>query len=130
MKNDTNGRELLAGLYGGDLLRAVVRALDIDSDVLRDRTARRFFDGKSVDEYNRNLIFEALGQALIDCGVVPESVKGLPDGVSLAMAVGMDVGLVGERWDHLMETIRRRGTVDVDVGAVGHAFLRLVINDN
>ena len=124
--NDHND---IAGLYSGGILRAVVQALDIENDELRNRTARRFFAGESVDEYNRNLVFEALGQALIDCGMVPESLAALPDGVSLATAVGMGVGLAGERWDHLIATIQSRGTAAVDVGSVGTAFLRLVAVD-
>ena len=114
-----NDHDLFAGLYSGDILRAVVQALNIEDEVLRSRTARRFFAGESVDEYNRYLVFESLGRALIDYGMVPETVDALPDGVSLAMAVGMGVGLVGERWDHLMAGIHSRGTAAVDVSAVG-----------
>ena len=130
MKSENhNDHNDIAGLYSGSILRAVVQALDIENDDLRNRTARRFFAGGSVDEFSRNLVFEALGQALIDCGMVPESLDALPDGVSLATAVGMGVGLAGERWDHLMATIHSRGTTAVDVEAVGQAFLRLVAVD-
>lgn len=121
--------DLLPGIYSGDIMRAVVQALDIKDDVLSSRTARRFFAGESIDEYNRYLIFEALGQALVDCGIVSETVDALPDGVSMALAVGMGVGLVGERWDHLMATIQSRSTAAVDVEAVGQGFLRLVAVD-
>ena len=121
--------DLLPGIYSGDILRAVVQALDIKDEVLSSRTARRFFAGDSIDEYNRHLIFEALEQALIDCGVVSETVDALPDGVSMALAAGMGVGLVGERWDHLMATIQSRATAAVDVEAVGQGFLRLVAVD-
>ena len=82
-----------------------------------------------MDEYSRNLVFEALGQALIDCGMVPESLDALPDGVSLATAVGMGVGLAGERWDDLMAIIQSRSTTEVDMASVGQAFLRLVSVD-
>ncbi len=130
MKSENhNDHNDIAGLYSGGILRAVVQALDIENDELRNRTARRFFAGESVDEYSRNLVFEALGQALIDCGMVPESLDALPDGVSLATALGMGVGLAGERWDHLMATIQNRSTTVVDVASVGPAFLRLVAVD-
>ena len=130
MKSENhNNYNDIAGLYSGGILRAVVQALDIENDELRNRTARRFFAGESVDEYGRNLVLEALGQALIDCGMVPESLDALPDGVSLATAVGMGVGLAGERWDHLVATIQSRSTTAVDVGSVGPAFLRLVALD-
>ena len=121
--------DLLARLYSGDIMRAVVQALDIKDDVLSSRTARRFFAGESIDEYNRYLIFEALGQALVDCGIVSETVDALPHGVSMALAAGMGVGLIGERWDHLMAIIHSRSTAAVDVEAVGQGFLRLVAVD-
>ena len=126
---DNNNQHPLAGLYSGELLRYVVQALDIKDDVLDSRTARRFFAGEPKNEYNRGQIFEALGQALIQRDIVPESLDALPDGVSAAMATGMAVGLVGERWDHLMAIIQSRGATVVDVGTVAEGFLRLVAVD-
>ena len=126
---DNNYQHPLAGLYSGEILRYVVQALDIKDDVLDSRTARRFFAGEPKNEYNRGQIFEALGQALIQRDIAPESLGALPDGVSAAKAIGMAVGLVGERWDHLMATIQRRGATVVDVGAVAERFLRLVAAD-
>ena len=126
---DHNDQPLLAGFYSGEIIKYVVQALDIESDVLENRTARRFFAGESVNEYNRGQILEALGQALIDRGMLPEALDALPHQVSAAMAVGMALGLMGERWDHLMATVQSRGTADVDVAAVARRFLRLVAVD-
>ena len=126
---DHDDHKFFASLYSGSILRAVVQALDTESDVLDERRARRFFAGEPVSEYNRGQILEALGQALIDRGIAPVSIDALPEGVSTAIAVGMAVGLVGERWDHLMATLQSRGTPLVDVGAVVERFLRLVTID-
>ena len=126
---DNNNQHPLARLYSGEILRYVVQALDTKDEVLDSRTARRFFAGEPKTEYNRAQIFEALGQALIQHDIAPESLDALPDGVSPAMAIGMAVGLVGERWDHLMATVQSRGATVVDVGAVGERFLRLVAVD-
>ena len=126
---DHSDQPALAGLYSGQILKYVVQALDIEDDVLESRTARRFFSGESVNEFNRGQILEALGQALIDRGIAPETLDALPHGVSTAMAVGMAVALMGERWDHLIATVQSRGTADVDVAAVGRRFLRLVAVD-
>ena len=126
---DHNDQPLLAGLYSAEIIKYVVQALDIEDDVLENRTARRFFAGESVNEYNRGQILEALGQALIDRGIGPEAIDALPHGVSSATAVGLAVGLMGERWDHLMATVQSRGTADVDVAAVSRQFLRLVTVD-
>ena len=126
---DRNDHDIFAGLYSSVILKVVVQALDIEDDVLQGRTASRFFSGESIQEHNRGQVFEALGQALIDRGIVPQYVDALPDGVSTAKAVGMAVGLVCERWDHLMSIIRSRGTALVDVGAVAACFIRLVAVD-
>lgn len=126
---DHNDQPLLAGFYSGEIIRYVVQALDIEDDVLGSRTARRFLAGEPVNEYNRGQILEALGQALIDRGIAPEALDALPHGVSAAMVFGMAVGLMGERWDHLMAAVQSRGTTDVDVAAVACRFLRLVAVD-
>ena len=84
-------------MYGCDILSAIVSALDIDDEILAGRTARRFFDGESINEHNRLQIFGALGQALINCGVVPESLDALREGVSMATVTGLAVGLLCER---------------------------------
>ena len=126
---DHSDQPVLAGLYSGQIIKYVVQALDIEDDVLESRTARRFFSGESVNEFNRGQILEALGQVLIDRGMVPEGLDALPHGASTAMAVGMAVALMGERWDHLMATVQSRGTAGLDVGAVGLRFLRLVTVD-
>ena len=94
---DHNDQPLLAGFYSGEIIRYVVQAFDIEDDVFESRTARRFFAGETVNEYNRGQILEALGQALIDCGMVPKDIDALPHGIAAAMAVGMAVGLMGER---------------------------------
>ena len=118
-----------AGLYSGGILEAIVKSLDIKNDVLDGRTARRLFAGESVNEYNRGQIFEALGQILIDCGTVPESVDALPEDVSMATVTGMAVGLVGERWDHMMAEIQSKATPVADLSAAGERFLRMATVD-
>ena len=126
MKDNTiNSSGPFAGLYGCDILSAIVSALDIDDEILASRTARRFFDGESINEHNRLQIFEALGQALIECGVVPESLDALQEGVSMATVTGLAVGLLCERWDHLMANIQSRAPTIEDVSKAGKQFLRL-----
>ena len=81
----------LGGLYSGRILRAVVQSLDVQDEVLTNRTARRFFSGQHVDEHNRNQIFEALGQALITRGLAPETLEDLPETLPMASRGGNDV---------------------------------------
>ncbi len=87
------------GLYSGSILRAIVQAVDIDDEVLDGRTARRFYAGEPVNEYNRNQIFDAFGQALITCGLAPETLDDLPEDLPMAVAVGMSVMMVCGQWD-------------------------------
>ena len=84
------------GLYSGRILHAIVQALDIEDEVLGDRTARRFFSGQHMDEYNRNQTFDALGQALITRGLASETLEDLPEELPMAAVVGMTLmGLAG-----------------------------------
>lgn len=116
-------------VYSGRIMRAVVDALDIDSEELRNRTARRFYAGESVNEYNRSQIFAALGQALAERGIAPDSADALPEGADMATAVGNAVALAGERWDSLMANIQSRGAPIAELGKAGERFLRLAVAD-
>ena len=117
------------GLYSGRILRAIVQALDIEDEALTNRTARRFFAGNSVDEYNRNQIFDALGQAMITRGLAPETLEDLPEGLPMAAGVGMSLMMACGQWDHLMAHIQSRSGKIADVGEAGAQCLRLVVVD-
>ncbi len=117
------------GLYSGRVLRAVVQALDIEDEVLDDRTARRFYAGEPVNEYNRNRIFDAFGQALITRGLAPETLDDLPEDLHMAAAVGMSVMMACGQWDRLMAHVQGRSGKITDVGEAGTQCLRLVIVD-
>lgn len=129
MKLDTNTADPSGGLYSERIIQAIVQALDIGEGVLAEKRARRFFAGESISEYNRAEIFDALGQALINLGIVPESLDALPGDVPMPTAVGMAIGLAGERWDHLMADIQSRSIPVSDWGMVGESFLRLAVVD-
>ena len=49
-KNNNNGNGLP---YSGMIVGAVVKALDLDHGILKERTARRFFRGGQISERNR-----------------------------------------------------------------------------
>ena len=117
------------GLYSGRVLCAIVKALDIEDEVLDGRTARRFFAGESVNEYNRNQIFDAFGQALIARGLAPEALDDLPEDLPMASVVGMTVMMACGQWDQLMAHIQGRSGKITEVGEAGTQFLRLVIVD-
>ena len=119
----------LGGLYSGRILRALVQALDIEDEVLDSRTAQRFFSGQHVDEFNRNQIFDALGQAMITRGLAPQTLEDLPETLPMASVVGMTLmGACGE-WDRLLAHLQARSGQIADVGEAVAQFLRLVVVD-
>ena len=117
------------GLYSGRILHAIVQVLDIEDEVLDSRTARRFFAGESVNEHNRNQIFDALGQAMITRGLAPETLDDLPEELPMASVVGMTLMMVCGEWDRLMAHIQGRSGKIADVGEAGAQLLRLVVVD-
>ena len=119
----------LGGLYSGRILRAVVQSLDVEDEVLTNRTARRFFSGQHVDEHNRNQIFDALGQALITRGLAPETLEDLPETLPMASVVGMTLMMVCGEWDRLMAQIQAGSGQVADVGEAVAQLLRLVVVD-
>ena len=114
-----------SGLYSHRILETVVEALDLRDGVLAGRTARRFFRGSPVNEYNRKEIFGTLGQALIDRGIAPQLPASLPLGVPSARVYGDSMEFAARRWDHFMSRIQSRTSWDVDIRAAGECFLRL-----
>ena len=119
----------LGGLYSGRILRAIVQSLDVQDEVLTNRTARRFFSGQHVDEHNRNQIFDALGQALITRGLAPETLEDLPETLPMASVVGMTLMMVCGEWDRLMAHIQASSGQAADVGETVAQLLRLVVAD-
>ena len=119
----------LGGLYSGRILRAVVQCLDVQDEVLTNRTARRFFSGQHVDEHNRNQIFDALGQALITRGLAPATLEDLPETLPMASVVGMTLMMMCGEWDRLMAHIQACSGQTDDVGEALAQLLRLVVVD-
>ena len=119
----------LGGLYSGRILRAIVQSLDVQDEALTNRTARRFFSGQHVDEHNWNQIFDALGQALISRGLVPETLEDLPETLPMASVVGMTLMMVCGEWDRLMAHIQACSGQAADVGEAVAQLLRLVVAD-
>ena len=117
------------GLYSGRILRTIVQSLDVQDEVLTNRTARRFFSGQHVDEHNRNQIFDPLGQALITRGLAPETLEDLPETLPMASVVGMTLMMVCGEWDRLMAHIQACSGQAADVGEAVAQLLRLVVVD-
>ena len=118
-----------SGLYSNRILGTVVQALDVKDGPLTTRTARRFFRGSSVNEHNRKEIFVAVGQALIDLGIVPELGTYLPLQVPPARVYGDSMEFTARRWDSFMSLIQSESSWNVEMRDAGQCFLRLAVVD-
>ena len=120
--------------YSGQILGAVVDALDVGEGVLADRTAKRMFAGRSVSGSSRKELLKALGQEMVDLGIVPEvdwrsqSVSFRED-LETADVLADVIGWTCEWWDTLMERVQSESAQVSDVSQVGRGFLRFVTVD-
>ena len=128
---NTRNRNLapLGGLYSGRIIGAVVKVFNLDQGVLSQRTARRFFNGRSVSDPSRKEILDAIAKSLIELGLVPNSgmLTGEVDRVEAGIADA--ISLASERWDRLMARIQSRSSVINDRQHAAERFLRLVVVD-
>ena len=126
----TSNREMpgpLGGGYSGQIIGAVVKALDIDHIALKSRTAQRFFAGRPVNEYNRNELLEGLGDALIQRGIVPV-LPGIDEcDVTMAQVIGGVIGIAAMQWDELLSDTQSRSAAIEDRGMAVERLLRLIV---
>ena len=121
--------ERISGLYSGQILGAVVKALDLDEGFLTEKTADRFFATGNASEYSRKTVFQELGRVLVDLELVPDVASKLPEGGKTADVLAGGVSLMCKRWDLLMEWIQGRSATVSDVGGASQKFLRLATVD-
>ena len=122
------------GLYSGQILGAVVDALDVGDGVLADKTAKRMFAGRSVTTASRKERLRALGQEMVDLGIVPDADwrshnVGFREDLETADVLADVIGLMCEWWDTLMERVQSESVQIADFGQVGRGFLRFVTVD-
>lgn len=118
-----------AGIYSGQIVGAVVKALDLKQSVLKDRTAQRFFAGQSINEHNRAQIFLALGEAFVERGIVPVPPNFYEYGLSMPRIIGRSIYDAASYWDRLMATIQSRSSAIENHSLATKRILRLVVVD-
>ena len=129
MSRSANGVGRVALVYSGEIIGAVVKALDLDHSVLKGKTARWFFDGKPVSERSRAEIFKALGETFVKLGVVPEPTFLEKYGTPMSVIVGETFAVAGERWDALLALMQSHSAPIQDRATAINGFLRLVVVD-
>ena len=120
--------------YSGHVLGAVVDALDAGGGVLGDKTAKRMFAGRSVNTTSKTERLEALGQELVNLGIVPDvawqaRAAGFRKDLETYDVLGEAIGIMCEWWDELMERVLSESVEVRDLSSVGRGFLRLMVVD-
>ncbi|MXY21417.1 MAG: hypothetical protein F4Y49_08790 [Dehalococcoidia bacterium] len=112
-----------------EIIGAIVDALRLDDDVLTSRTAKRFFQGRSINEHNEAEIFLALGESLVERGLVPVPPVFEQCDVSTGAIIGVSIARAGARWDRAVSRIQGRSTTTVERTATIDRLLRFVVID-
>ena len=115
--------------YSGRIIGAIVNALDLDDGVLTTRTARRFFQGQSINEHSRSDIFRALGEILAGQGIVPETDSFRKHGIPMSVFVTDAIAHAARRWDGLLSLIQNRSATVGGRSIVSERLLRFVVID-
>ena len=115
-------------VYSSQIIGAVVKALDLDHPVLKERTARRFFAGRSVSEYSHAQILRAIGQVLVDTGIVPVPSAFEKYGISMPNIIADAIARESQRWDKLVATMQSRSSTTDSPSSI-EGFLRILTVD-
>ena len=115
--------------YSGQIIGAVVEALDIKDEVLTNRTAKRYYSGITVSEYSLRQIYITLGKRLVDLGIVPTPSLFEQYDVSMPNITTASMARVAKKWDSLCATIQSRSGRIQDYGQAIEGFCRLIVID-
>ena len=129
MYNATENLTPALPVYSGQAIGAVVKALDLDHGVLKERTARRFFAGASVNEHSGTQIFLALGEALVERGIIPEPPLFRQYDAPTPSIIAAAIERAAQRWDSLAATMQSRSGRTEQPGQSAVEFLRIVVVD-
>ena len=116
-------------VYSGQVIGAVVEALNLDHPVLKERTARRFFAGRSVSEYSHAQILRALGQVLVETGIVPVPSAFEKYDISMPNIIAEAIARESQRWDKLVATMQSHSVATDGTASTVTGFLRIVVVD-
>ena len=129
MENQKDRFAPLGGAYSGRIIGAVVKSFDLEQSVLTNRTAKRFYAGKSFSKYRQTEILEELARALLERCIAPVPPQLNEDDVSMVTVVSDAIALAAVRWDDLLANIQSRSGQIMDRRLAAERFLRLVIVD-
>ncbi len=115
--------------YSHEIIGAVAKSLDLEHGVLKERTARRFFKGNPVSDTKRTKILEAVGEAVVKLGLIPEPAVLKQYKTPMTSVVAQTLDSTSERWDALLATLQSRSARIEDYTTAVVGFMRLVVVD-
>ena len=124
----TESRRFMAPL-SGRVIGVLVRELHLRSTVLRSKQAQRYFRGQRVSDRKKREIITAVGQALVDSGIVPSSPFLEENKMPLPGAVGEAIAWYADRWDELVGLLRSSSAPVDRPDLASLAYLRLAVID-
>ena len=119
----------MLSVYSGQVIGAVIDALNIRHDVLDGRTAKRFFAGEPINEHNHTEILLAIGEVLVENGIIPMPPVFLRDEISMPVFLSAAIARGANRWDKLVSTIQRGSGKTINQEEAIERFIRIVIVD-
>ena len=133
-KKSKRRRAVGPGPYSGQIIGAIVDALDVGEGVLTDKTAKRMFAGRSVNGNSRKERLKALGQEIVNLGLVPDvdwqsQTAPFREDLETSDVLAGVIDVTCQWWDTLMERVQSESAHVSDVSHVGRGFLRFVTVD-
>ena len=113
----------------GQIIGAVVRELRLQDEVLRSKTAARYFKGGRIKDDSKQEIFEVLGQALVDHGIIPPSPFLVRKGISLNKVISSAITWYADQWDRFVGYMRSASTLVDRPDLAAISYLRLATID-
>lgn len=86
----------------GQIIGVAVRELRLQDDVLKTKTAVRYFKGGRIKDDSKHEIFEVLGQVLVDHNIIPPSPFLVQEGIPLAKVISSSIAWYADQWDQLV----------------------------
>ena len=127
--NENSHKEPNAIPYSGQIIGAIVEALDIKDDILTDKTAKRYYSGTAISEYSLKQIYIALGRKLVEVNIVPVPMMFEKHGTSMPMITAASLARLAKKWDGLCAMVQSRSSTVQDSSQAIEGFCRLIIID-
>ncbi|RAL69800.1 hypothetical protein C1G87_0908 [Dehalococcoides mccartyi] len=104
-------------------------ALDISDEILTGKTAKRYYSGININEFDRKQIYLALGRRLLSSGIVPASPILAQDHISMMQVTALSLIHLAKKWDSLLARIESRSGKVEGYRQATLSFCRLFIID-